>query len=150
MQNKPNSNACVFSVFSIFCAPCVKKSVYIRTTIFQLLVFYARFFNLNFLISYLIRGYIESLKHQLLSFFVFYSCQFVIQSCISLFFMRVFHAAIFVSPFISTAEADINAVANFCPLAVKIYRFSFATFLTKPWTRSSFIRRVVRPEYLFC
>ncbi|OQY04202.1 MAG: hypothetical protein B6I25_07260, partial [Planctomycetales bacterium 4572_13] len=37
-------------------------------------------------------------------------CLFVIQSCISLFFMRVFHAAIFVSPFISTAEADINAV----------------------------------------
>ena len=34
-----------------------------------------------------------------------------------LFFVRVFHAAIVVSPFISTAEADINAQANFCPLA---------------------------------
>ncbi len=44
----------------------------------------------------------------------------VIQSCIFLFFMRVFHAAMFISPFISTAEADINAQANFCPLPVKI------------------------------
>jgi len=44
----------------------------------------------------------------------------VIQSFNSLFFVRVFHAAIFVSPFISTTEAVINAQANFWPLAVSI------------------------------
>ena len=49
-------------------------------------------------------------------------CQSVLQTFKFSFFMRVFHAAMFVSPFISTAEADINAQANFCPLAVSISR----------------------------
>ena len=47
-------------------------------------------------------------------------CKTVIQSFNSLFFMRVFHAAIFVSPFISMAETVINAQVNFWPLAVSI------------------------------
>jgi hypothetical protein len=49
-------------VFSLF------SSVALCTTILQLLVFYARFFNQNFLTRYLRRGHIKFLKHQLLSF----------------------------------------------------------------------------------
>jgi len=45
---------------------------------------------------------------------------FILQSFISLFFVHVFHAAILVSPFISTAEAFINATANFWPFAVRV------------------------------
>ena len=45
---------------------------------------------------------------------------FIIQSFIFLFFVIDFHAAIFVSPFISMAEAVVNAQANFRPLAVNI------------------------------
>ena len=46
--------------------------------------------------------------------------QFVLQSFSFLFFVRDFHAAIFVSPLMSTAEAVSNAVANFRPLAVSV------------------------------
>ena len=45
---------------------------------------------------------------------------FILQSFRFLFFMRDFHAAIFVSPLMSTAEAVSNAVANFRPLAVSV------------------------------
>ena len=45
---------------------------------------------------------------------------FVLQSFSFLFFVRDFHAAIFVSPLMSTAEAVSNAVANFRPLAVSV------------------------------
>ena len=44
----------------------------------------------------------------------------VLQSFIFLFFTLDFHAAIFVSPFMSMAEAVVSAQANFRPLAVNI------------------------------
>ena len=43
----------------------------------------------------------------------------MIQSCIFLLFMHVFHTAIFVSPFMSMAEFYINAQANFAVWLLK-------------------------------
>ncbi len=45
---------------------------------------------------------------------------YVLQSFRASFLMRHFYAARLVSPLISTAEADIRALANFCPLAVSV------------------------------
>jgi len=45
---------------------------------------------------------------------------FVLQSFRTSFLVRDFYAASFVSPLISTAEADSRAVANFCPWAVSV------------------------------
>lgn len=63
---------------------------------------------------------------------MYYKCRYIItlqyyrylrlptDSADETFFMRDFHAAIFVSPLMSTAEAVNNAVANLRPLAVSV------------------------------
>ena len=87
----------------------MQGQITMRNTILYFLVFARRFFKLNFLISYLIRGYIESLKHQLLRVFspCLFSCIFSLVPFLCIFSLVPFLLYLFSVSFIRVNSCEL-------------------------------------------